>query len=399
MKKITTLPTPFVFVVVLTILITFRSWFSMGIDLKFWSPLLALLIFAAGSRYMRFDGKAFMLMFLCLIADFTFTRGNINAYFGALLTISPFLVFCAIRPQVRINLLVTFNKILAVIVAISTFFWILHLVGVPLLHSRLDFGENYAYDNYYFFLDVIISISYLDFFPRFHAIFVEPSIIGMLCPMMLFLDGFRMKKWYNIVYMVSLLLSFSLAGFVLFALALIPHVLYGSVGRSRSRIGYLFIALVILGVGYYAMYVAEESSVIYQMLGQRLEWDAEKGTITGYDRSGEDINDFLATRFWNSSNVFFGFGPDLQYNGVDIKVFLAKYGVVSLALYVFFLFYCYTTRKSKYGLWWLLIVFLAFYRGYSIMFWPGFLMLYLMGLDYLSYSKNKALDAWDTTIS
>lgn len=398
MRKITTLPIFFVVVLIITMLITFRSWLSMGLDLKLWSPLLALLIFASGFRFIRINGSGIKTMFLCLLACFTFTRGNTNAYIGAFMSILPFLVFCAFPKEIRINFLVVFNKILAVIVAISTFFWILHLLGVPLYHTLLTFGENYAYDNYFFFLDFISSISYLDFFPRFYGIFVEPSIIGMLSALMLFLDGFRLRRWYNIVYLISLILTFSLAGFVLFAVALIPYVIYNSEGRKGSRISYLLIAVTILGVGYYALYKADQSSVIYQMLGQRLEWNEDRGTISGYDRSGEAIDDFLANRFWKEGKAFWGYGPDLQYDGVDIKIFVAKYGIISLMMYIIFLFYSYWSRKSRFGLWWFFLFFMAFYRGYSIMFWPGFMMLYLMGLDYLFYLKDKKLDAWDTSI-
>ena len=398
MKRIATLPTGFVVVLFLTMLFTLKAWFSMPVDMKMVSPLLAVLMVAVGSKYFRTDNSTITTILLCLVSYFVSTRGNMNAYIGSFLSILPFFVFCFYRRDIRIRFFYVFNKLLAILIAISTAFWILHLLGVPLLHSSLVYGENYAYNNYYFFLDFIFSISYLDFFPRFYCIFIEPSIIGMLSAFMLFLDGFKLKKWYNIVYLVALLLTFSLAGFVLFAVALIPHVLYGSGSRSSSRFWYLFIIAVVLGFGYYAMYVADQSSVVYQMFGHRLEWNEDTGTIAGYDRSGENLDDFVKTKFWESGNVLFGFGPDFPLNGVDWKVFLVKYGIVSLVLYILFLFTCYLQRKSRMGLWWFILFIMACYRGYSIMFWPGFLILYVMGLDYLYYSKDKRLDAWNSPL-
>lgn len=392
MKKTTTLPSLFVLVLVITILFTFKSWFSMGLDLKVWSPLLAIAILISGKDYIVTNLASVKAIFWCFLAYMVFTRGNLNAYIGSFLYILPFFAFCCIKPEIRKDFLRVFNHIFASFLAVSVFFWILHLLGIPLLHSRLKFGEFYAYENYYFFLDFIGSSDYLSVFPRFFSIFIEPGLLGILCVLMISLDGFRLKRWYNIVYLVSLILSFSLAGFVLFAVALIPFVLSKSTG---SKWGYITIILIVFISGYYVLYMADENSVAYQMLGQRLEWNEDRGTISGYDRSGEAINEFLEKSFFGSGKVMFGFGPNLQYEGVDWKVFLVKYGVVSLLLYLIFLFNCYLQKKSWLGMWWFLLFVLIFARGYSVMFWPGVLMLYIMGLDYLFYNKNRVLNLWD----
>ena len=380
---------------VLTFLATVRTWFFFSFDFKVLSVLLTLLIVGTASGNLKAKNAVSLCVF-CIIAILSQTRGNFNAYIGSLIMISPFLAFCFLNIQTRIKFLSLVNKTMATIFAVSLVFWIIHLFGVPLPNFYMVYGENYSYNNYFFFLDFVGFAGLESFFPRFYSIFIEPSVVGMLCALMIFLNGFNFKKWYNIVYLISLFMTFSLSGIILLAISLIPFLLYQNKGRRRwiivGLLGILFFA------GYYAMERASEESVIYQMIGSRLEWNEDTGTITGYDRSGESVNNFIKQRFWSSDKVLFGFGPDLPFDGVDFKVYLVKYGIVPIIIYVLFIFYCYRTRKSKMGLWLFFLFLLIVYRGYSVMYWPGMLMLYLAGLDYLAYSNNRKLNAWNAEV-
>lgn len=385
-----------VITLVLTFLATVRTWFFFPFDFKILSVLLTLLIIVTAGGKLKIKNNAIVLCVLCVIGIFSQTRGNLNAYIGALLMISPFLVFCCLNIQTRIKFLSVVNKTVATIFSVSLVFWVIHLFGVPLPNFYMEFGEDYSYNNYFFFLDFVGFAGLESFFPRFYSVFIEPSVVGMLCALMIFFNGFNFKKWYNIVYLISLLMTFSLAGISLLVISLIPYLLYKNNGHQRwFYVGFLSI---LIFAGYYAIEKVSEESVLYQMIGSRLEWNEDTGMIAGYSRSGESVDVFIDQRFWKSDNVMFGFGPELPFDGVDFKVYLVKYGIIPILLFLLFIFYCYRSRKSKQGLWLFFLFFLIAYRGYTVMYWPGMLMLYLAGLDYLAYAKNMELDAWNAEV-
>lgn len=369
---------------------TLKSWPFFPFNIPILSAVIAILLFLLGGKYMNIRSTSVGSVVLCILAVLLCNLGgNLYAYFGGLLGISPFIVYLFFCDDVKIRFLQIFNYSFSLVIVISLFFWILFLIGIPLPHSSLTFGENYTYDNYYFFLR-FNRIDLLSFFPRFYSIFIEPGELACYLVFLLFLDGFRMK-WYNIVYIIALILTFSLAGLFLLIFTLIPSILKKTGGKDKRSI--VLLLLLLVGGAYYAIN-SKEDSVAYQLLGSRMQIDDETGTIEGYDRSTADFNNYWKNHFLKSNGIWFGEGQNLPYQGVDLKIFIARFGIFPLLFYILFLLTCTFYRNSYKGYWCFVLLVLIVYRGYSMMFYPGVLVLFTSGLSLFYYSKNGEIRAW-----
>ena len=379
------------FVVLLIVLLaTIKTWIVFYVNEFLICAIADILIIILGKKAFQVSSFSSGATLLAIMASMLYTRGNLNAYLGAMLNISPFLLFCYLRQEVRMEFLLFFNKVFATILTISVSGWILFLLGVQMPHSYITYIEYNQFDNYFLFLNGVNVNALEAFFPRFYSIIIEPGDLACILCLLIYLDHYRLNRWYNIVYLISLMLTFSLAGLLLFVVGLIPNLLLSS-GKAKLYIFSVFLSLGLLIT--YAI-TTSENSIVYQMIGQRLIEADDTENIPAYNRADKDIGDFMEKTFWKSDNVLFGYGESLPYNGVDMRVFVAKFGLVPLVAYFIFLSFCFLRKNSTFGLWYFLLFFLIFYKGYSMLFYSGMLMVYLMGIEWCYINKNHKWRLW-----
>lgn len=317
------------------------------------------------------------ILVLFLLAAFTGTRGNFNAYLGTFIHSLPFLLLLSAKDFFKSALFDVFNKVFWWIIAISLSFWILVLIGIPLPHVYWR-GDSYAFENYYFFLK---SVNY-DFglFPRFCSIFLEPGYVACFISFFLFIKKYDFRDWHNIVYLVALILTFSVAGWLLFAVGLIPYL------NQRGRVKWAYIVFVFIAIAAYFYFIRNEDSAVGMLIGERVRF--EDGSMVGYNRANMELEDYWNNSFWNSDKVMWGLGEQYKTNfdfgaSVDLRAYIIRYGIIATILYVLFLLSCLIRYRSRLGVWFFIIVLAFVYRGYSIMFWEATLCLYLIGLTSL----------------
>ena len=103
------------------------------------------------------------------------------------------------------------------LVSIPAFF--LYLVGFPFVGVDAVYGDDlYSYTNYFLFM--IDDRTLWAFFPRFSSVFLEPGHLGTAATLLLSTQFGKWKKWYNIVLLVALLLTFSLAAYVIYVVVI-----------------------------------------------------------------------------------------------------------------------------------------------------------------------------------
>lgn len=377
-------------VLIFILLATIKTWVVFYLNETLLCVLADILIVFFGSRNFKVSDYSKTVSVFAIMAVLICTRGNINAYISAIINISPFILFCFLRREIRMSFLLSFNKVFAIIILVSTICWVLFLLGVPMPNSYITYGERYEFDNYYTFLNFHHTEGIISFFPRFCSIIIEPGDLACILCLLIFLDKYRFNKWYNIVYLIALILTFSLAGLFMFTIGLLPNIINSS---RKNRIRALVSIVIITGIASFAIR-ASEDSVVYQMIGQRLIEDEDTGQISGYNRNSAGFSEFFDNVFWKSDKVLFGYGDDIQYGGVDMRMFIAKFGIVSLLVYVLFLFVSYVKKHSKYGLWFFILFFMIFYKGYSMLFYSGMLMLLISGLDRCYVDKELQTDLW-----
>jgi hypothetical protein len=206
-------------------------------------------------------------------------------------------------------------------------------------------------------------------FSRFQSIFTEPGHIGMIAALILYVNKYRLRKLSVFVIFVGLLLSLSLAAYVLLVLGYCIYQ-FADGKKIYKKLAVVLSLIVLLGgVGLY-LYNEYPDSVVTKLIVNRLRYDEEKG-IAGNNRTTSGFDYYYTKYFLGTSDMIWGTGPELSQEkfpwGVNsYKSFFFTYGfigIVSLFLFYFsmsvhsrllfglFIIYCASFLQRTYALW------------------------------------------------
>ena len=246
-------------------------------------PLL-LLMFAFGDiQKSKFGFWAVIAwIFQLFILSFFNKSTNINGILFLLIKWIGFAsIFLCSASFIR-NCMECFNRIIAILLLFAI---IEHLLicflGIslvtPSVRSQFDSGRTFnvyllntylQYDNDNFFI-----------FRRFAAFYEEPGVVGNIMMVLLYAQRFDLRKWYNIVFLISGILSFSLA----FYIALIAY--YIVFGSTKAKIAFSIVALL-------SVYYLYNNEYLYDVLFGRLV--IENGELAGYNRENLDFQNWFS---------------------------------------------------------------------------------------------------------
>lgn len=207
-------------------------------------------------------------------------------------------------------------KGLSLILAISIVAYIAWILGVQLPFSRIDHPTSSWYApffNYYFF---ITSINTSDFL-RFRSVFTEPGHLGMICAIFLYINGYSLRRFQNLILLVALILSFSLAAYVLLASGWIIYQTMSGISFHKL-LKSMFVAIFICGIGFIYLNSKSEENPFSVLILDRLVYDEDKG-LSGDNRNTYDFmqtykhlsfseyligkgNSFIQNKFANTAN-------------------------------------------------------------------------------------------------
>lgn len=293
------------------------------------------------------------------------------------------------------NKLFLFNlitKTISILVGIALIGWILLLIGIPIPHFTVETDLYYTHTIYYFFNlngypeDIII--------PRFAGPFLEPGHLGTICVFLLFLNDFRLKNKYNIILLLGILFSLSLAAYGLLVGAIIFYLI------QKKLFTYLITSFIIFAlISITAYNYNNGDNVINQAILLRLEIN-DDGDISGNNRTSPAF-DNAYEKFWNSDDVIFGVGSKVygeRKDGIDnLTIGTATYkryvyirGIIGTLLILVFLFYYWYKNQSFKGFNFLILYIIAnCIRDYPTM--ELWLYLYLLSIPIFS-NKNKKVN-------
>lgn len=287
----------------------------------------------------------------------------------------PIILVILLRNEYYGKLIISISKMFAVILIPAIFLHLLiSFIPVPSLglFSTPLYG---SYANYIFNIHSLDSYS-----ERFNACFCEPGHLGMIMSFLLYVNKYQVKKWYVIVCLVSLLLSLSLAGYVLLILGYLFYLLSGNFAMRSVK--YLCWAAFVFIIAYYiSINYNGGHNYVNEKIVERLEYDKDQG-IKGNNRvtlatdtffESSDLSDFIVGI--RSGKIM----QDWELSGSGYKIFIMEYGIISLALV--FLLYLYitkrspkSTRKCCYGL---LLLYCAAFMQRSYPFWAAWLIPFI----------------------
>lgn len=240
---------------------------------------------------------------------------------GVLFSITtPILFF--VRPIYLKNILNSFRNIYALVTAISLVVYICVVyVGVNLPYktiSPLNDLKNSYYSVYPFFVQYQTVLSGF----RFSCLFDEPGVVGTISALLLLLDNFNLKKWQNIVILISGIFSFSFFFYVLSAVYLIV----------TAPAKYKLLSLIIIII---TIYLLRDNDVVNSLVISRFEFN--DGSFVGDNRVGLGFDSFYEN-FKKSNKFLFGLGPGMASKidpeGSSYKHVVVDYGIIFFIIYM-----------------------------------------------------------------
>ena len=333
------------------------SIYAYAIFLAF-PPIVLSYLLSRNLQEPIFTRKDYIYPLLCYVAYIIISGilsgKNINGFIG------DFFSFVAILFLFRLNIedLIKLGKILSVSMGVlllpSLLLYTLYVLGFSLPHYFIANPlADYTYENYFLFL-----VNYndgLSIIPRFQSVFVEPGHMAMACIVLLLTQVGNWNKWYNIVMFVSIIASFSLAGYVFLII-----VLFASAWMKGRHIWDKLLALVcfIFVTGLAATFYNDGNNLVNQLIIQRLVVNDE-GKLEGDNRVTTDF-EAAYDDFVKSDKLLFGEGTDklskFDWGNSGYRVYIYSNGLISLIFLIVFFLAISMTATSKRGMWVMLFI-------------------------------------------
>lgn len=226
------------------------------------------------------------------------------------------------------------EKFFFVVISASFIIYVLtNFLNVPLPSRKVVYNQ-YELQNYYY-----IYTSSLNYGFKFSGFTLEPGYFSLLCICLLALNEFNFKNKSSYIYVVSILFSLSLEGYILLVVGLIISAICRE-GRVSNTIKYtlIIIGLIVVSIFIALKYNGGENAVGEYII-DRLVLDQEKG-IVGNNRESIAAEIVIDPVFY-SNRVWLGIGETEFYDlvfGLDMcswRAFVLIYG----AIYTIFLFF------------------------------------------------------------
>lgn len=227
-----------------------------------------------------------------------------------------------------------------------------------------------------------------DYQIRFCSIFLEPGYLGTMLSYLLYVGRFDFKKKYNVVFLFALILTLSLAGFVIAALAWILIKLQE--GKSIKRLVQI---ICVLGIVYYGgINYNGGNNILNEQILSRLQYDKDKG-ISGNNRASHMAEAYF-DYYMQTGEILFGVGQrqvrkingggaagvdfNDQIRGAGYMIFFITNGIIE-AVIIFFGYLMFVRKTDrKYGYGFLLLIVITFVQAaYPLS--PSWLIPFIFG--------------------
>lgn len=285
-----------------------------------------------------------MYILIALISD--------NNFWGKILVLLICTIFFSDKRDL-IGIWTCFRNIFTISLLLSLPIYVLvTFCGIDLPHTEipsLNVNKNDTYLLYPFL--VRTSSQLFDFNFRFFGMYDEPGVIGTFCAVFLICDHFDFKKRFNIVLLISGLLSMSLTFIGVVLLFILAQVSW------KYKI-LIVIILTFLSISLY------NNEIIYYYIFRR--FSIEDGSFVGNNRTIDSF-DYFYDQFKNSSYYLWGLGAGTSAvqneGGSSYKNLIVDYGLLFFIMYVFALFTNgFSLTKWRNTIAYVLVIFLILYQ-------------------------------------
>lgn len=239
-----------------------------------------------------------------------------------------------------------FATLLAIFLIPAIIVWLFHMVGVDLPHSVISSYNQSKINNGYIYNQYIGSVflvqSYGGSYFRFCGMLDEPGNIGTICGLLLAARCIdKNKDWRNIVFLVSGVLSQSMAFIII---VLLYFILVSFKVKNTKAI----ITLSIIMIAYIVFLSVNFSNPTLAALQKRFTFI--DGKLIGDNRSSASLDAAIDSLF-SSASVFWGNGTGsnviANLEGYSYKLLIYSYGIIGFAIIIFWIIYSYIKYATK----------------------------------------------------
>lgn len=340
----------------------------------------------------RFTGFAAMssLLFFIIYLYERIALGNVKvlSLFGMMTSILGGVLIIQGSLKEKRSVYNAFQYTIAIMLGVALIFWILYLIGFPLPHYSDNSDPFYKYEMYPFF-NIVVGTNEVEILPRFAGPFLEPGHNATICVFLLYINGFRLKDPVNIVLLLSVLFSLSLAGYGLLIGAVLLYMLY-----KRKYVSMLLMTAVFLGIGIGSAYYLRGENPVYVIVFSRLEMNENGDDIVGNNRTSM-VFDLNYAKFLKSDKIWTGMGKrafgskedgsdNVTIGSAGVKRYIFIRGYVGLALILIFILYYWAHYRAISTFSFLIIYIVAnLIRDYPTK--EMWMYLFLLGMPLLYY--------------
>lgn len=189
--------------------------------------------------------------------------------------------------------------------------------------------------------------------PRFQGPFLEPGHLGMMCAFILYANKHDYSNKYNKIILLSLILSLSLAGWLLGIIGYLFSRYYEKKVTLSSLLKYMLLLIIFFS---YANYYNDGNNVLNDKIVSRLQID-EEGNLTGDNRNSKYTNVLLANMSSDVKTFLWGYNRDYieslqdsfetRIGGSGMRLDLVKHGFIPVSILLLFYFYAAFSTNDK----------------------------------------------------
>lgn len=350
------------------------GWVALGYDNIFYTSIALLTISCWKMTYRSIrlsEMKKIVPFAVCLLIVYLISsRFQVLGSFAHLIRIFAFCTPFFIASSDQKDLLYKINRVFVILISLTLIMHFLKLTNLLPSFPAIQRG-HYWYENY------IVYLYSPDYGYKCCGFCYEPGFFSLLLSALLFINGYNVKKKHVILYLVALLMTLSLGGFVLTAVCWYLYYAIRKSGDIRQYLIRSFVFLAFFFASYhYVTYIWNDGNNVVN------KWIVNKAlNITSKGPTLESRQSYNAIILWNeflgSNSTFFGYGLDKYkqlrsesdyYDAASIAEFVMANGYVGTLLYIFALvFFFLRDRKSFYSVIGLIFLLLDFIQhGYGI---------------------------------
>ena len=371
-------------------IISMYPWFIWSVSLVYicaLGSLVSLIFYLLNKGRFTLKRKSIPINLLLILSFLIYSKSF--SLFG---TIEQIFVFINIffllnlKDNLKIKIFDFITNGMAILLSISLFFYIIHLLGVPLPSSNILSSKlGYTSTNYYFFLT---DLNFVEF-NRFKSIFAEPGHLTMGLIPLLYVNRFNLKNKAVLTLLIAQLFTLSLAGFLAIIFALIVYSFSRSVNTFYPRI---ILGILVVLSGFFVSRLSDDN-LIYLAIVSRLTFNESTGTIAGYDRTDANTDENF-DRFIRSPDLFLGLGNErtdttVSEGSAGYKVFLIRFGLIA-TLFIFAFYLSFFLNYPKYEIFGFFLLVMVLLSQNAYPFWFCIVFSFILGVPKL-YHQPKPL--------